>query len=278
MERPEPSGGGSKGAGFDADQDDENDPKWYRNYASSYPCYKLTEQALFNFEMMRNTDSDWEVTDSQGRRVSFNFCTYAASTSSGCAKEAFAFVRSGSHCEELTSNEPVAEVNTYIDRSSSTKPGETQDGIRIERGGGAVCDADPTQLYSITIDVWCNPDVKDTPSQVRSASHGPLDDDEADPCDVYISMEHANGCVVLNLQPYLAALGTFMIISGVCLQWMGPKAQQKFMVFIVRLGTFLIICSFAYEKNYFAFADPSEPPQKKDPVKFFLALVVALVA
>ena len=49
------------------------------------------------------------------------------------------------------------------------------------------------------------------------------------------------------------------------------------MVFIVRLGTFLIICAFAFERNYFAFADPSEPPQKKDPVKMILALVIAFV-
>ena len=50
------------------------------------------------------------------------------------------------------------------------------------------------------------------------------------------------------------------------------------MIFMVRLGTFLIICSFAYERNYFAFVDPSEPPQKKDPVKFTIAIVFAFLA
>jgi undecaprenyl pyrophosphate phosphatase UppP len=59
-------------------------------------------------------------------------------------------------------------------------------------------------------------------------------------------MEHANGCVVLDLSPFLMALGCFMMLSGICLQWLGPKAQQKFMIFIVRMGTFLIICSFEY--------------------------------
>ena len=50
------------------------------------------------------------------------------------------------------------------------------------------------------------------------------------------------------------------------------------MYFIVRLGTFLIICSFGYERNYFAFFDPSEPPQKKDPVKAFGVLIIAFIA
>ena len=50
------------------------------------------------------------------------------------------------------------------------------------------------------------------------------------------------------------------------------------MIFIVRLGTFLIICSFAYERNYFAFFDPSEPMEKKDPIKCFGALIFAFVA
>jgi len=68
-----------------------------------------------------------------------------------------------------------------------------------------------------------------------------------------------------------------MMLSGICLQWLGPQAQQKFMIFIVRLGTFLIICSFAYSNNYFALVDPSEPEGKKDPVKLFLALFVAFI-
>jgi hypothetical protein len=131
---------------------------------------------------------------------------------------------------------------------------------------------------SLTIDVWCNPAITNEPTQMKSASHGPLDDDEADPCNIYISMEHANGCAILDLQPYTAVLGVFMMMSGICLQYMGPKWQQKFMVFIVRLGTFLIICSFAYDRNYFAFVDPSEPESKKDPIKFFVALIFALIA
>lgn len=50
------------------------------------------------------------------------------------------------------------------------------------------------------------------------------------------------------------------------------------MVFIVRFGTFMVICAFAYENSYFALVDPSEPDSKKNPVKFILALFVAFVA
>ena len=96
------------------------------------------------------------------------------------------------------------------------------------------------------IDIWCNPDVTDSPSEVQSLPSGPLDDDDADPCTIYISMEHANGCPILDLHPYLVVLGCFMILSGICLQYMGPKAQQSFMIFIVRFATFLVIIAFAF--------------------------------
>ena len=74
----------------------------------------------------------------------------------------------------------------------------------------------------------------------------PFDDDDADPCNVYITMEHSGGCPVFDLSMFFYILGVFMIVGGVCLQYMGPKWQVSFMYFIVRLGTFLIICSFAY--------------------------------
>ena len=74
----------------------------------------------------------------------------------------------------------------------------------------------------MVIDVWCNPDVTTSPSQIQSSEKGPLDDDEADPCVVYVSMEHSNGCAVFDLHPFLIVLGCFMMVSGVCLQWLGP--------------------------------------------------------
>lgn len=157
--------------------------------------------------------------------MSFNFCQFAESQSAGCEKDAFGFMKEGPKCVELTSDEPKAEVNSYVERASSIKKGDDQEGIRVERAGGAICAEDDTQLYGLMIDVWCNPDVKDAPTELESKPTGPLDFDEADPCTIYISMEHSDGCPSLDLHPYLIVLGCFMITSGVCLQWMGPQAQ-----------------------------------------------------
>lgn len=157
-------------------------------------------------------------------------------------------------------------------------PGDQQGGIRLTRAGGDKCEADKSQLYSLTVDVWCNPFIVGTPKNAHVLDKGPLEDDEIDNCNIYVTMEHANGCVVFDFGPFLLVLGFFMIFSGICLQWMGPNHQQKFMIFLVRLGTFLVFCSFAYEQNYFAFFDPSEPPAKQDPVKAFGALTLAFLA
>ena len=48
------------------DLDEEDTPEWYKTNAKSNSCYKLTEQALFNFEQMRKEDGDWQVTDVHG--------------------------------------------------------------------------------------------------------------------------------------------------------------------------------------------------------------------
>ena len=110
---------------------------------------------------MRNLDGDWEVTDSKGRQVSFNFCTYAEATSSGCSNEAFGFEKAGGKCLELTGSEPQAEVNESVTKSD--KDGKDMEGIRLNRGGGAECPDDPSQLLGLTMDVWCNPDVLGAP-------------------------------------------------------------------------------------------------------------------
>ena len=111
---------------------------------------------------------------------------------------------------------------------------------------------------AMIIDVWCNLQAKE-PVELKANENGDLDDDEADPCTVYISMEHEDGCVVFDLYPYMVGFGVFLIFSGFMLQWLGPEKQQSVMIFLVRLGTFIAVCSFAYSKNYFASVDPSEP-------------------
>lgn len=73
---------------------------------------------------MRNFEGDYEVTDTRGRQVSFNFCLYAESTSAGCTKDAFAFMKEGGKCLELTSDEPKSELNDYVERASTIKSGD----------------------------------------------------------------------------------------------------------------------------------------------------------
>ena len=91
---------------------------------------------------MRNLDGDYHVTDHRGRPISFNFCVYAESTSNGCSSDAFAFMKEGPECKELTSSEPQAEVNDYVERTSPVRSSDDQEGIRLVRAGGATCDAD----------------------------------------------------------------------------------------------------------------------------------------
>mmetsp|Transcript_11574 Transcript_11574/g.13794 ORF Transcript_11574/g.13794 Transcript_11574/m.13794 type:complete len:94 (+) Transcript_11574:426-707(+) len=93
---------------------------------------------------MRNTDGDWEVYDPLNRQVSFNFCTFADASAAGCSKDTFAYMKNVAQCKELTSDEPKAEINSYVERASSIKGSSDQEGIRIERGGGAICPADET--------------------------------------------------------------------------------------------------------------------------------------
>ena len=50
-----------------------------------------------------------------------------------------------------------------------------------------------------------------------------MDEYPTDPCNIYISMEHSDGCIVFDLHPYLMVLGVFLIMGGICLQYMGPE-------------------------------------------------------
>ena len=67
---------------------------------------------------MRNLDGDWEVTDSRGRQISFNFCIYSEAKNDGCEKDSFAFEKAGGKCVALTSDEPQAELNEFVTRPS----------------------------------------------------------------------------------------------------------------------------------------------------------------
>ena len=56
--------------------------------------------------------------------MSFNFCQYADSQAAGCEKDAFGFMKEGSKCLELTSDEPKAELNSYVEKASTISKGD----------------------------------------------------------------------------------------------------------------------------------------------------------
>lgn len=37
---------------------------------STYPCYKLTEGALFNFQLLKNLDQDWHTAGADTKKPS----------------------------------------------------------------------------------------------------------------------------------------------------------------------------------------------------------------
>ena len=133
----------------------------------------------------------------------------------------------------LTSDTPQAELVDEMTRTDPNDPDSTQRGIRILRAGGDVCPADDTRLLSFTLDVWCNPDASRNPSGIKSQTTAY--DEDPDPCNVYVSLEHASGCPELDMQPALNMLGAIMIFCGVTLQYFGRTVQRLFMRVVVPL-------------------------------------------
>lgn len=102
-------------------------------------------------------DGDWEVSDSRGRSINFNFCHYAENTCSS-PRDAFGFIRDSS-CLALTSDEPKGEISQFISKPvpGAKEDAEEQGGIRLMRAGGGVCPGSPDNRMAMIIDVWCNP-------------------------------------------------------------------------------------------------------------------------
>ena len=113
-------------------------------------------------------------------------------------------------------------------------------------------------MLQFTLDVYCNEDVSRNPESIKSAVMAP-DDDEADPCTVYVSLEHASGCPELDFQPILNILGVIMIFFGVTLQYFGRRVQKQFMRFVVSLATFVLVLAICFKLNWLALFDPTEP-------------------
>ena len=138
---------------------------------STYPCYKITEGALYNFQLLKNLDSDWHVASADPKSpgtINWNICHYA--DTSGCnggADDAFAYrSNDNGNCEMLTSDSPQAEIVVETSRTDPSDSGATQEGVRVLRAGGDVCPSDDTRLLSFTYDVYCNSDAPRNPVNI----------------------------------------------------------------------------------------------------------------
>ena len=274
-----PSGKGGQVTTEDADTDfwdPSNDPVWYKQHQSSYPCYKITEEALFNFQTLKNLNDDWKVTDPKtGESVAFNVCHYANTGDCEGKEDAFAYMTKSGGCSMLTSETPQAEITGIV---SKTVKDEEYEGIRILRGGGDSCPQDDSRLLTFTLDVWCNSDASKEPVNMITSDKGPLDDDEQDPCNIYVSLEHESGCVAVDLVPFLRVLGAVMIFTGLVIQYFGEKAQRHFLKFMVGICTFALVCAVCYKLNWFASVDPTEPPENSNMLLTALAFILAILA
>lgn len=230
---------------------------------STYPCYKLTEGALFNFQLLKNLDQDWKTAGADTKKptsVFFNLCHYTdTSDCNGNKEDAFAYrTDENGNCEMLTSDSPQAEIAEEVTRQSPSDPDTEQRGLRIRRAGGDDCPSDSTRQLQFTLDVYCNEDASRNPQGIKSIAMAP-DDDDSDPCTVYVALEHAAGCPELDFQPMLNILGVVMIFFGVTLQYFGRRVQRHFMRFLVALATFILSLGVCFKLNWLALFDPTEP-------------------
>ena len=230
--------------------------------------------------MLKNLDADWSAAGADAKKQStvyFNLCHYADTSNCGNAKEdAFAYRSdSNGNCEMLTSESPQAEISSEVSRTNPTD-GSDQNGLRIERAGGDECPSDSSRLLQFTIDVWCNDEQTRHPTAIKSSMDIP--DEEQDPCNVYVSLEHAAGCPTTDLQPILNVLGAVMIFCGVTLQYFGRKAQRTFMKMIISLATFIIVLAVCFKLNWLALFDPTEPDMNKSVFLTFFSVLLAIIA
>ena len=98
---------------------------------------------MYDLSSLKNQMIDWNAHDKFGNTVYFNFCYYTDVSSCDGVGDNFAFLetKTGS-CEQLTSDAPGAEIVESSTRISLTDAEDTQEGLRIERAGGAECPED----------------------------------------------------------------------------------------------------------------------------------------
>lgn len=82
---------------------------------------------------------------------------------------------------------------------------------------------------SFTVDIWCDPETTGEPKNMEATTDPEDSVLDADPCNVYVTLEHAAGCVYYDFTNILRVVGTMMIFFGLVLMICGMKVQKIFM-------------------------------------------------
>ena len=222
------------------------------------PCIKIAESGVYDLSSLKNQQTDWKVQDKLGNTVYFNFCYYTDTDVGACGDslgDNFAYMSARGTCSQLTSDSPGAEIVEASERTSLVDPTQTQEGVRIERAGGSECPQDSLRQLTFTVDVWCNPAYEQMPQDIEVLTE--MDEYPTDPCNIYISMEHADGCVFWDMRPPMKVLGALMVGCGVILMIQGMRMQKTFMRFLVRLVVFFGLLALFYQLHFFDRIDPT---------------------
>ena len=95
----------------------------------------------------------------------------------------------GSQCRILTGKDPTKDSTFEVLDS------DNNDGLKIDYKHGGVCDADPTQDYKLTVNVYCD-------KNVLVLTDDYTVDDTTDSCARVISFNHKSGCSIDQLSAF----------------------------------------------------------------------------
>ena len=98
----------------------------------------------------------------------------------------------------------------------------------MSRGGGTECPYDDSEDFTFTVIVWCNDEYSERPQDIKFVKYDPekanvRDGRDEDPCNIYVTMQHASGCKYFSFWPFLKIIGIGLLSCGVFLKYNGQK-------------------------------------------------------
>ena len=105
-----------------------------------------------------------------------------------------------------------------------------------------------------------------------------MDEYPTDPCNVYVSMEHADGCIFWDMRPPLKVLGLLMIGAGAIMMVFGMTMQKMFMRLLVRIAVFVIILIIFWKLHCFDTIDPTALTKRNAAEGYTIATLCLILA